>query len=72
MPRTSEVEKRARALCVELARATGGRPMQYQMVRLIARCVAIDYETADEAIAYAVQKGWLIKEGEPPQYLPKR
>ena len=37
------------------------------MVRLIARLVTIDYETADAAIAYAIQKGWLIGEGEPPQ-----
>jgi hypothetical protein len=41
--------------------------MEYRMVRLIARLVTIDYETADAAIAYAIQKGWLIGEGEPPQ-----
>jgi hypothetical protein len=41
--------------------------MQYQMVRLIARCVALDYETVDAAIAYAIQKGWLTGEGEPPR-----
>jgi hypothetical protein len=55
-PRASKVEKRARALCVELARVKGNRPMQYRMVRLIARSVAFDYKTADAAIAYAVQK----------------
>ena len=27
---------------------------------------ALDYETADAAIVYAIQKGWLIGEGEPP------
>jgi hypothetical protein len=27
--------------------------------------VALDYETADAAIVYAIQKGWLIGEGEP-------
>jgi hypothetical protein len=36
------------------------------MVRLIARSVALDYETADASIAYAVNKGWLIGEGDPP------
>jgi hypothetical protein len=40
--------------------------MQWRMVRLIARSVALDYETVDAAIVYAIQKGWLIGEGEPP------
>ena len=65
MANQSKVEKRARALCVELAHVTG-RPMQYQMARLIARLAAADYATADTAIAYAVARGWLLTEGEPP------
>jgi len=40
--------------------------MQWRMVRLTARSVAFDYKTADAAIDYAIQKGWLISEGEPP------
>jgi hypothetical protein len=40
--------------------------MQWRMVRSIARSVAFDYATADAAITYAIQKGWLIGEGEPP------
>jgi predicted transcriptional regulator len=36
------------------------------MARSIARAVALDYETADAAIDYAIQKGWLNGEGEPP------
>jgi hypothetical protein len=64
--RTPLVEKRARAVCGGLARATESGPMQWHMVRLIAKSVALDYETADAAIAYAIQKGWLIGEGEPP------
>jgi hypothetical protein len=40
--------------------------MQWRMVRLIARSVAFDYKTADAAISYAIQKGWLIGEGVPP------
>jgi hypothetical protein len=51
MVNQSKVEKRARALCVELAHVTGNRPMQYQMARLIARLAATDYATADTAIA---------------------
>ncbi len=45
---------------------TGNRLMQNRAARLIARSVALDYKTADAAIAYAVEKGWLIGEGEPP------
>src|SRR5450631_914222 len=67
MPRASLVEKRARALCVELTRVTANTPMEYWMVRLIARLVATDYETADAAIAHAVvERGWLVGEGDPP------
>jgi hypothetical protein len=34
--------------------------MQWRMVRLTARSVAFDHKTADAAITYAIQKGWLI------------
>jgi hypothetical protein len=64
--RTSLVEKRARAVCAGLARATESEPMQWRMVRLIARSVAFDYKTADAAISYAIEKGWLIGKGVPP------
>jgi hypothetical protein len=66
---TSLVEKRARAVCAGLARMTESGPMQWRKVRLMARSVAFDHETADAAIAYAIQKGWLVGEGEPPQSL---
>jgi hypothetical protein len=33
---------------------------------MTARSVALDHKTADAAITYAIQKGWLIGEGEPP------
>ena len=62
----SQVEKRAHALCIELACVTADGPMEYRMVRLIARLNTIDYETADAAIVFAIQEGWLISEGEPP------
>jgi hypothetical protein len=62
----SQVERRAHALCIELACVTADGPMEYRMVRLIARLVTIDYERADAAIAYAVRQGWLLTEGNPP------
>ena len=65
--RTTLVEKRARALCAKLARVSDDTPMELRAVRLITRVLALDYETADTAIGYAIQKGWLIGEGEPPQ-----
>jgi hypothetical protein len=60
------VDKRARAVCAGLARVTQSGPMHWRMVRLIARSVALNYETAEAAIVYAIQKGWLTGEGEPP------
>ena len=61
VPKKSNVaERRARAVCVELARATGNRPMQYRMVRPIVMAAGLDDAAADAAIAYAVDKGWLV------------
>jgi hypothetical protein len=59
VPRVSKAERQARALCVELARVTGNRPMQYRMVQPIVIAAGLDDAAADAAIAYAVEKGWL-------------
>jgi hypothetical protein len=56
----------ARALCVELARVTDGRPLQWRMVRLIGPAVGQDEASVDAAIAYAVARDWLIAAGNPP------
>ena len=55
----------ARALCVELARATGGKPMQWRMVRLIGPALGQDEAAVDAAIAQAVEQGWLLAAGNP-------
>jgi hypothetical protein len=61
VPKKSNVaENRARAVCIELARATGNRPMQYRMVRPIILAAGLDDAAADATIAYAVDKGWLV------------
>jgi len=61
VPKKSNVaENRARAVCIELARATGNRPMQYRMVRPIILAAGLDDAAADAAIPYAVDKGWLV------------
>ena len=36
------------------------------MARPIAIAATVDDAAADAAIAYAIQKGWLIDHGEPP------
>jgi len=64
MANQSQVEKHARALCVELARTTDGQPMQWRMVAPIAAAVGLD--DASAAIAYGVRRGWLLAEGQPP------
>ena len=66
MPKSTAVDRRARALCVELARVTAGRPLQWRMARLIATAAGLDDAVAYTAIAYAIRKGWLIYEGDPP------
>jgi hypothetical protein len=66
MPKRTAVERRARALCVELARVTDGRPMQWRMAQAIGEAVGIDEAAADVAIAYAIGKDWLTGGGRPP------
>jgi hypothetical protein len=66
MPKSTAVDRRARALCVELARVTAGRPLQWQLARLIATAAGLDDAAAYTAIAHAIRKGWLIYEGDPP------
>jgi hypothetical protein len=55
----------ARALCVELARVTRGKPLQWRMVRLIGPAIGEDEVAVDAAIAHAVERGWLIAAGSP-------
>ena len=66
MPKSTAVDRRARALCVELARVTDSRLMQWRMAQIIAQAVGLDEATADVAIVYAVERDWLIAEGNPP------
>ena len=66
MQAQDEPDSAARALCVELARVTDGRSFQWRMVQLIGPAVGQDEATADMAIAYAVERGWLIAAGSPP------
>jgi hypothetical protein len=66
MPALDERRSTVRALCVELALVTDGRPLQWQMVRLIGPTVGQDEAAVDAAIAYAVERNWLIAAGNPP------
>jgi hypothetical protein len=63
MTRASHIVRRARALCAELARVTGGRPMQYRMVAPVAQSIGLD---AEDAVALAIEQKWLLGTGEPP------
>jgi hypothetical protein len=68
MAKASKAQRQARALCVELARETGNRPMQYRMVRPIVIAAGLDDAAADAAMTYAVERGWLttdVSEDEP-------
>jgi hypothetical protein len=61
---SKDIERRARAVCVELARATGSRPMHWRTVGPIGQAVGLD--NASAAVAYAAGQDWLLTEGQPP------
>ena len=60
MAKASQVERQARALCVELARVTGGRPVQWRLTNSIGKALGLDQGASDAAIAYAIGKDWLL------------
>jgi hypothetical protein len=66
MAGASQAFRRARALCVELARVTGARPLQCRMVALIAQSIGLDAAAADAAVALAIEQKWLVRSGELP------
>ena len=66
MATASQAFRRARALCIELARVTENRPLQYRMVAPIAQSIGLDAAAADAAVALAIEQRWLIRTGEPP------
>jgi hypothetical protein len=66
MAGASQAFTRARALCVELARVTGARPMQYRLVAPIAQSIGLNVAAADAAVALAIEQKWLVRSGERP------
>jgi hypothetical protein len=66
MAGASQAFTRARALCVELARVTGARPMQFRLVAPIAQSIGLDVAAADAAVALAIEQKWLVRSGERP------
>jgi hypothetical protein len=60
-----EPDYTARALCAELARMTANRPLRWRMVRMIGPAIGQDEAAVDAAIAYAVERDWLIAAGNP-------
>jgi hypothetical protein len=69
MAKASQVEQQARALCGELGRATGGRMWHWRTLAPIAEALGLDQDTGHAAIAYAISRGWLIREAA-TQHLP--
>jgi hypothetical protein len=49
MPRRTAVDRQARALCVELARVTGGRPVQWRMLHEIEERLGFEEARSDQA-----------------------
>jgi hypothetical protein len=66
MAGAAQGSRHARALCVELAGVTRGRVMQWRTVEPIAAGAGLDDAAASQAIAFAVERDWLLAEGSPP------
>ena len=64
MAKTPQVERQARAVCVELARVTNSRPMHWRTVGPIGQAGGLDDTSA--AVAYAAGQEWLLTEDQPP------
>ena len=61
MPSTLDIA--ALSLCRTLAAATGGAPMQWRSLALIARRAGIPANRVDAVVMRCKDKGWLILEG---------
>jgi hypothetical protein len=72
MARAYQAEKRARALCAELARVTDGRPMQWRMVAPIAKAVGVDDAAAYAAVSHAIQQDGYSEKGSRRNAPPSR
>ena len=59
MAKPSKAEKQARALCDELARATGGRPVQWRMLHEIEERLGFDEKATAAALLAAIERGWI-------------
>jgi hypothetical protein len=58
--RQSKVEKNARALCVELARVTNSRPMQWRMLGSLAQGLKFTDDEMGAAILAAAEREWIL------------
>jgi hypothetical protein len=71
--RASKVERQARALCGELARVTGGRPVQWRMLHEIEERLGFDEKATAAALLAALERGWIQAirccVGRPPYHL---
>jgi hypothetical protein len=59
MAKPSKAEKQVRALCVELARATGGRPVQWRMLHEIEERLGFDEKATAAALLAAIERNWI-------------
>ena len=59
MARASHVEKRARALVLELARVTEGRPQQWRMLQDLEQRLGFDQAAMTAAVLEAAKRGWI-------------
>jgi hypothetical protein len=63
---TNRPDRAALAVHAAVERQSRGRPVQWVMVCDIASSLGLDDDVLEAAVARAIEKGWLIGEGEPP------
>jgi len=56
----------ARDVQAAVERQARGRPVHWVMVQDLAARLGLEDKVLDAAVARAIEKGWLIGEGEPP------
>ena len=59
-PESRQLDKRTRALCVEVARITGNRRLKYCLLEPIAKSLGLNGGEVEAAAIDAVRRGWLL------------
>jgi hypothetical protein len=63
---SDRAENAARAMRDDVMRASRGRACHWVSVHEVAERLGLDDEATDAAVRQAIEKGWLVPDGDPP------